>query len=73
MEEKFKVTNIPWESLEDQKKTATDSVQKSFTGLMSAIARKDQVVEMEGALKKLPVQLARVEDYISAVSGRHPG
>ncbi len=73
MGEKFKVTSIPLDSLEEQKKTASDPIQKSFTGLMSGIARKDQVVNMEETLKKLPVQLSRVEDYISAVGRGHAG
>jgi len=66
--EKFKVTNIPSESLEEQKNSAPDPIQKSFAGLMSSIAQRNHVIDMEEAMKKLPVQLSKVEDYVLSVT-----
>lgn len=71
MGEKFKVTNIPGESLEEQMKGAEDQIQKSFAGLMFSIAEKDRIVNMEEALKKVPIQMSSIEDYISNVTGTH--
>ncbi len=66
--EKFKVTNIPSESLEEQKNSAPDPIQKSFAGLMSSIAQRNHVIDMEEAMRKLPVQLSKVEDYVLSVT-----
>ncbi len=67
--ETFTVESIPAEALEAQKNSATDSLQKSFAGMMHALAVKEFTIEMEDTLKKLPVQMVSVMDYISEVAG----
>jgi len=63
------VESIPAEALEAQKNSATDSLQKSFAGMMHALAVKEFTIEMEDTLNKLPIQMMRVKDYVSEVVG----
>ncbi len=67
--EAFTVESIPAEALEAQKNSAADSLQKSFAGMMHALAVKQFIIEMEDTLHKLPVQMTSVRDYISEVAG----
>jgi len=67
--ETFTVESIPAEALEAQKNAATDSLQKSFAGMMHALAVKEFTIEMEDTLNKLPIQMMSVKDYISEVAG----
>ena len=45
--ETFTVESVPAEALESQKNSATDWLQKSFAGMMHALAVKEFPIEME--------------------------
>jgi uncharacterized protein YbjT (DUF2867 family) len=62
----FTVTHVPEEALEEQRQAATDSLQKSFAGLMVAFAAGDPI-DMSKTLKDFPVMLASVEEYATRV------
>ena len=62
----FTVNYIPVVALEQQMKEATDPLQKVFAGLMIFYANGD-AIDMEPALKKIPVQLHSIHDYANAV------
>jgi hypothetical protein len=56
----------PVAALEQQMKEATDPLQKVFAGLMIFYANGD-AIDMEPALKKIPVKLHSIHDYANAV------
>jgi uncharacterized protein YbjT (DUF2867 family) len=58
----FTINYIPVVALEQQLKEATDPLQKVFAGLMIFYAKGD-AIDMEPALKKIPVQLHSIHDY----------
>ena len=62
----FTVNYIPVVALEQQMKEATDPLQKVFAGLMIFYANGD-AIDMEPALKKIPVKLHSIQDYANAV------
>ena len=62
----FTVNYIPVAALEQQMKEATDPLQKAFAGIMIFYANGD-AIDMEPALKKIPVQLHSIQDYANAV------
>ena len=62
----FTVNYIPVAALEQQMKEATDPLQKVFAGIMIFYANGD-AIDMEPALKKIPVQLHSIQDYASQV------
>ena len=64
MNKKIEIQHIPVEGLQAQLDSATDPMQKSFTGLMLCLAAGDQI-EMKDILKKFPVKLSSVKDFAS--------
>jgi uncharacterized protein YbjT (DUF2867 family) len=63
---KMEVQHVPEDGLRAQHAAATDSMQKSFAGLMLYYARGD-VIDMSEAVKMLPVPLlTSVRDYLQA-------
>lgn len=59
---KFTVTHVPVEALRQQKEAATDSLSKSFAGLMLGYAEGNQI-PMNELLKSFPVTLTSVKEY----------
>ncbi|HEX2910890.1 MAG TPA: SDR family oxidoreductase [Chloroflexia bacterium] len=59
---KFDITYVPEEALEAQYAAASDSLQKSFTGLMLNYCQGDQL-DIEKTLKDFPVRLTGIRDY----------
>jgi len=64
----FEVQHVQENALQAQFGTATDSLQKSFAGLMLDYARGD-AIPMEHTLRSIPVQLTSVRDYARNVLG----
>ena len=64
----FEVQVVPEDALRAQFAAATDSLQKSFAGLMLDYARGDEI-PMEETLRKIPVRLTSVRDYARTVLG----
>ncbi len=64
----FEQQQVPEDALRDQFAAATDSLQKSFAGLMLDYARGDEI-PMEDTLRRIPVQLTSVRDYARTVLG----
>ena len=64
----FERQHVPEDALRDQFATATDSLQKSFAGLMLDYAHGDEI-PMEDTLRRIPVQLTSVRDYARTVLG----
>ncbi|HUQ81222.1 MAG TPA: SDR family oxidoreductase [Gemmatimonadaceae bacterium] len=64
----FEVEHVPEEALRGQFAAATDSLQKSFAGLMLDVAHGDEI-PMEETLRKYPVKLTSVRDYARTVLG----
>lgn len=62
----FEVQHVPENALRDQFAAATDSLQKSFTGLMIDYAHGDEI-PMQETLARIPVQLTSVRDYARSV------
>ena len=63
---KIEIQHVPEDGLKAQHAAATESMQKSFAGLMLYYARGD-AVEMTEAVRMLPVQsLTSVRDYLQA-------
>ena len=62
---KFGVQYVPEEALKQQKETASDPLQQSFAGLMLYYSR-GHVIDMQETLKKFPVQLTSVREYVHA-------
>jgi len=64
----FEVQYVPEEALRAQFDGATDSLQKSFTGLMLDYAGGDEI-PMRETLERIPVKLTSVRDYARSVLG----
>jgi uncharacterized protein YbjT (DUF2867 family) len=64
--DQFIVSYIPVAALQQQADEATDYWQKIFSNLMIFYANGD-AIDMEPALKKIPVKLFSVKDYAKAV------
>lgn len=64
----FEVQHVDETALQAQFDTATDSLQKSFAGLMLDYAHGDEIA-MEHTLRSMPVQLTSVRDYARNVLG----
>jgi len=64
----FERQHVPEDALRAQFAAATDSLQKSFAGLMLDYARGDEI-SMEETLRRIPVQLTSVRDYARTVLG----
>jgi len=64
----FERQHVPEDALRAQFAAATDSLQKSFAGLMLDYAHGDEI-PMEGTLRRMPVQLTSVRDYARTVLG----
>lgn len=62
----FEVQLVPEEALRARFTAATDSLEKSFAGLMLDYAHGDEI-PMQETLGRMPVQLTSVRDYASAV------
>lgn len=62
---KFGVQYVPEEALKQQKETVGDPLQQSFAGLMLFYSR-GNVIDMQETLKKFPVQLTSVREYVHA-------
>ena len=64
----FELEHVPEEALRAQFASATDSLQKSFAGLMLDYAHGDEI-PMEETLRRIPVQLTSVRDYARTMLG----
>jgi uncharacterized protein YbjT (DUF2867 family) len=62
----FEVEHVPEDALRQQFAAATDSLQKSFAGLMLDYARGDEI-PMEETLRRTPIKLTSVRDYARTV------
>jgi len=62
----FEVEHVPADALRGQFAAATDSLQKSFAGLMLDYARGDEI-PMEETLRRIPIELTSVRDYARAM------
>ncbi len=62
LNKKIEVQHIPVEGLQAQLDSATDPMQKSFTGLMLCIAKGD-FIDMKDMLRKFPVGLTSVKEF----------
>jgi len=62
----FEVQHVPENALRDQFAAATDSLSKSFTGLMIDYAHGDEI-PMQETLAQIPVELTSVRDYARSV------
>ena len=62
----FEVQHVPEEALRARFTAATDSLEKSFAGLMLDYARGDEI-PMQETLGRMPVQLMSVRDYATSV------
>jgi uncharacterized protein YbjT (DUF2867 family) len=63
---RFEVEKIPEHKLREQFDSASNSLEKSFAGLMLQYAHGDDV-DMRGALQSMPVHLTSVREYARAV------
>jgi uncharacterized protein YbjT (DUF2867 family) len=63
---KFEIQFVPKEALELQLNTATDPMQKSFSGLMLCVANGDPI-DMKETLSAFPIKLKSVEEYARSV------
>jgi uncharacterized protein YbjT (DUF2867 family) len=64
----FELQHVPEEALRAQFSGATDSLQKSFAGLMLDYAHGDEI-PMEATLRTMPVKLTSVRDYARTTLG----
>jgi uncharacterized protein YbjT (DUF2867 family) len=62
----FEVESIPQEKLQEQLDSATDSLEKSFAGIMLQYAHGD-AIDMTGPLDLIPICLTSVREYASTV------
>jgi len=62
----FVVQRVPEDALQAQFAAATDSLQKSFAGLMLDYARGDEI-PMDDTLQRFPLTLTSVRDYARSV------
>ena len=65
----FEQHHVPEDALREQFAAATDSLQKSFAGLMLDYANGDEI-PMEHTLRSMPVQLTSIRDYARNVLSR---
>jgi uncharacterized protein YbjT (DUF2867 family) len=63
---KFDIQHTPGEALQSQLDTATDPMQKSFSGLMLCVAHGDPI-DMQEILAKFPIKLKSVREYARSV------
>ncbi|KON26383.1 hypothetical protein AC481_07290 [miscellaneous Crenarchaeota group archaeon SMTZ-80] len=63
---KFDIQHTPEEALQSQLDTATDPMQKSFSGLMLCVAYGDPI-GMQEILAKFPIKLKSVREYARSV------
>jgi uncharacterized protein YbjT (DUF2867 family) len=59
----FEVSHVPAEALKDQMDSATEPMQKSFSGLMYCYAHGDPI-DMNATLKTFPLKLVSVQDHV---------
>lgn len=64
----FELEHVPEDALRHQFAVATDSLQKSFAGLMLDYAHGDEI-PMEETLRRTPLGLTSVRDYARTVLG----
>ena len=62
MQKRMEIQHIPVEGLQAQLDSASDPMQKSFTGLMLCLATGDRI-DMKDMLKKFPVTLSSVKEF----------
>ncbi len=62
------VTHVPEEALEAQRASATDSLERSFAGLMLGTAREGQAIDMAPVLEDFPLELTSVRDYAGSLA-----
>ena len=65
----FEVTHVPVEAIHAQWSAATDSMERSFAGLMLGYAD-GAPIDMTATLKALPLRLTSVEEYARGLSAR---
>jgi uncharacterized protein YbjT (DUF2867 family) len=63
---RFEVEKIPEAKLREQLESATDSLEKSFAGIMLQYAHGD-AIDMRGLLESIPVRLTSVRQYARTV------
>ena len=63
----FEVSFVPAEALKQQMESATDPMQKSFSGLMLGYAAGDPI-DMTSVLNMMPVKLTTVREYAERVA-----
>ena len=63
---RFEVEKIPEAKLQEQFNSATDSLEKSFAGLMLQYAHGD-TIDMRRALELVPVRLTSVREHARTV------
>jgi uncharacterized protein YbjT (DUF2867 family) len=63
---KFDIQHTPEEALQSQLDTATDPMQKSFSGLMLCVAHGDPI-DMQEILANYPIKLRSVREYARGV------
>jgi uncharacterized protein YbjT (DUF2867 family) len=63
---KFQVEHVPEEALQAQMAAATDSLQRTFAGLMVQYAHGDSI-DMRPVLQQFPIPLTSVRDYAKSV------
>jgi len=68
----FEVAHVPVEALQKQLTDAVDPMQKSYAGLMLALAS-HQPIDMSRTVQKLPVKTRTVEDYVRRVMAAPAG
>jgi len=68
----FAVQRVPVDALQTQFTAATDSLQKSFAGLMLDYARGDEI-PMAATLQEFPLTLTSVQEYARNVVGDAAG
>jgi uncharacterized protein YbjT (DUF2867 family) len=64
----FEVSPVPVDALRGQYEGATDEMQKSFVGLMLALAA-GRAIDMRDTLEMMPVELKSVEEYAREALG----
>jgi uncharacterized protein YbjT (DUF2867 family) len=67
---RFEVEMIPEAKLQEQLDSATDSLEKSFAGIMLKYAQ-GEAIDMRGPLESIPVRLTSVREYARTVLESH--
>jgi NADH dehydrogenase len=65
----FQVEHVPEEALKEQYKFAVNAIQMSFAALMLSYLQ-DSIIDMNDALKMMPIQQQSVRDYARSVVGK---